>query len=122
MAGELLITAEHALLFISLLVLIWAWGTFAAYVKSNRKMLSTEFKKIVMWVMAGILFFAIRTTLEILTYIMILDSTKAMLLVLEIFSFSSAFSFVISAYHLYQFSKKYGFAEKTNRFVGMKKG
>ncbi len=119
--AEVIFTIGHVLQFITFLILIWAWGTFIAYVSSNRKLLSTEFKSIVFWVMTGILFFAMRTTLELLSYILLFGLTNSMLLILNIFSFSSAFAFVISAYHLYRFSKKYGFAEKVKKMEKRKK-
>ena len=115
MADALVLSIEHVLQFITFLILIWAWLTFFAYINSSRKLLSTEFKKIVIWVMTGILFFAIRTTFELLAYLLMATLSGPMLIVLNIFSFSSAFSFMVSAYHLLKFSRKYGFAERLKK-------
>ncbi len=111
---EILLT-EYLLQFITVLVFLWVWATFIAYIKSNRKMLSIEFKSIVMWVMAGILFFAIRMTLEFVNNVLIMAPQPVMSIVLNIFTISSALSFIVSAYYLHKFSEKYGFAEKINK-------
>lgn len=121
MAELFIITIEHMLQFVILLIFIWAWGTFIAYVHSNRKLLSTELKNIVIWVLTGILFFAMRTTLELLSYILTLGPSNEMLLILNIISFSSAFSFMVSSYHLYKFSKKFSFTEKIEKLKKRKK-
>ena len=106
---------EYLLQFITVLVFLWVWASFIAYIKSNRKMLSIEFKSIVMWVMAGILFFAIRMTLEFVNNLLIMAPQPVMSIVLNIFTISSALSFIVSAYYLHRFSEKYGFAEKIDK-------
>ena len=111
---EILMT-EYLLQFVTLLVFLWVWGTFIAYIRSNRKMLSIEFKCIVMWVMAGILFFAIRMSLEFVNNLLIMAPEPVMSIVLNIFTISSALSFIVSAYYLHRFSEKYGFAGKIDK-------
>lgn len=111
---EVLLT-DYILQFVTVLIFLWVWGTFIAYIRSNRKMLSTEFKSIIMWVMGGVLFFAIRMSLEFMNNILIFAPDPVMSVVLNIFTISSALSFIVSAYYLHRFSEKYGFAEKIQK-------
>jgi hypothetical protein len=111
---EILLT-DYLLQFITLLIFMWIWATFIAYIRSSRKMLSIELKSIIMWVMAGVLFFAIRMSLEFVNNLLIMAPQPVMSIVLNIFTISSALSFIISAYYLHRFSRRYGFVKKAIR-------